>query len=256
MVCSRTIQFNGLVILECNELHEIEIEISGAFNATDVPSRESLATALTSATPFIRERLSGESHVLWIINSNLCHSLVTLSEQMVRSVAVTIAQPAVSLLSPVAMGVLFAEEPITIRKLIPQALELVETTLTPIPSFSAASTPKYFSRCATSHSHLHFARSLFHLQNRHTRVRRMVNILELHADRYTQSLVTHRDELQTFMALIPGEERIVEMILERSSRQQSVRSAQHLRCFVDLCSTLMSQAFAQSFRVCVAGKHQ
>jgi hypothetical protein len=95
-------------------------------------------------------------------------------------------------------GRFFAEEPITIRKLIPQALELAETTLTSIPSFSGTTTPKWFSRCATSHCPLRFARSLFHLRN--------------------QPLVTHRDELQPFLALIPGEEQIVEMILEQFIR--------------------------------------
>jgi drug/metabolite transporter (DMT)-like permease len=69
------------------------------------------------------------------VNYGLPHSLITLSQRTVTSVAVTIAQPLVAFVALFAMRLVFPDEKITIRKLIPQALAITGTVLTSIPSF-------------------------------------------------------------------------------------------------------------------------
>jgi drug/metabolite transporter (DMT)-like permease len=70
-----------------------------------------------------------------ILNYGFPHSLITVAQRTVSSVAVTIAQPVVALVALLATRVVFPEETITVQKLIPQALALTGTVLTSIPSF-------------------------------------------------------------------------------------------------------------------------
>jgi drug/metabolite transporter (DMT)-like permease len=74
-----------------------------------------------------------------ILNYGFPHSLITIAQRTVSSVAVTIAQPIVALVALFATRALFPEEKITLRKLVPHGLALIGTVLTSIPTFSGNS---------------------------------------------------------------------------------------------------------------------
>jgi drug/metabolite transporter (DMT)-like permease len=80
-----------------------------------------------------------------VINYGLPHSLITLAQRTVTSVAVTIAQPLVAVVALFAARLAFPEERITARRLAPQALALAGTVLTSIPSFGRNA---HYSRAA------------------------------------------------------------------------------------------------------------
>jgi drug/metabolite transporter (DMT)-like permease len=71
-----------------------------------------------------------------ILNQGLPHSLITVAQRSLPSVAVTIAQPCVSLFAVFAAHFLLPDERFHCRKLIPQLLALTGTALTSIPTLS------------------------------------------------------------------------------------------------------------------------
>jgi drug/metabolite transporter (DMT)-like permease len=74
-----------------------------------------------------------------ILNQGLPHSLITVAQRSVSSVAVTISQPCVSLFSLFAAHFLLPDERFHFQKLIPQLLALTGTALTSIPTLTPKS---------------------------------------------------------------------------------------------------------------------
>jgi drug/metabolite transporter (DMT)-like permease len=72
-----------------------------------------------------------------ILNQGLPHSLITIAQRSVPSVAVTISQPCVSLFALFAAHFLLKDERFHWRKLIPQLFALSGTFLTSLPTLSS-----------------------------------------------------------------------------------------------------------------------
>jgi drug/metabolite transporter (DMT)-like permease len=116
--------------------------------AIDSKYRARVWTSVTSGnTPIFASVICG------VLNYGLPHSLITLAQRSVTSVAVTIAQPCVSLVALFAAHLLLPDEKFSAEKLIPQLVALLGTILTSIPTFSSAPAGKsaesfdYFLLC-------------------------------------------------------------------------------------------------------------
>jgi drug/metabolite transporter (DMT)-like permease len=98
---------------------------------TDRPFRSHIESSFQSGSVSM-----GRILLCGILNQGLPHSLITVAQRSLPSVAVTIAQPCVSLFSVFAAHFLLPDERFYCRKLVPQLLALAGTALTSIPTLS------------------------------------------------------------------------------------------------------------------------
>ncbi|OHS98875.1 Integral membrane protein [Tritrichomonas foetus] len=87
----------------------------------------------SGSTPAIKSMVCG------IINSGFPHSLITIAQRTVPSVAVQISQPCVSLFSLIFAAIFLSDERFSFKQFSFQLLSLVGTVLVTIPTFSSDS---------------------------------------------------------------------------------------------------------------------